>query len=232
VPSRSLPRFLLQAGFLVLVAAIAAVLHLGAWGIVVVMAGAFGAVVFAEWFMNRYGAARAPQQAAAPKAEPVPEAEPESEPQLLVAPLRMRPEPSPIPPPRFQTRAPTSPAVWPAQLPEAPVPKRAPKPAPAEPPSAPPPLPSPASAPQPAAAPPPPAPPPNPIAPSVIQRRRWNVFDLQNRASGIATTDPARHEEFMFLLLYLREFADVAGDLTEEFDGFVRESFPELVAAG
>ena len=83
-----------------------------------------------------------------------------------------------------------------------------------------------------AAAPPPPAPPPNPIAPSVIQRRRWNVFDLQNRASGIATTDPARHEEFMFLLLYLREFADVAGDLTEEFDGFVRESFPELVAAG
>jgi hypothetical protein len=70
------------------------------------------------------------------------------------------------------------------------------------------------------------------MAPPVIQRVRWNVFDLQDRASGIATTDPARHEECMFLLLYLREFADVAGDLTEEFDGFVRESFPELVAAG
>ena len=79
---------------------------------------------------------------------------------------------------------------------------------------------------------PPKAPAPRPPSPPVIQRRRWNVFDLQNRASGIATTDPARHEEFTFLLLYLRELADVAGDLTEEFDGFVRESFPELVAAG
>ena len=199
--SRSLPRFLLQAGFLILVAAIAALLHLGAWGIVVVMAGAFGVVVFAEWFMNRDGGARAPRQAAAPKAEPVPGAEPEPEPQPLVAPLRMRLEPAPILPPRSQTPAPSPPAVW-SPLPEAPVPKRAPEP------------------------------PPKPIAPPVIQRRRWNVFDLQNRASGIATTDPARHEEFMFLLLYLREFADVAGDLTEEFDGFVRDSFPELVASG
>ena len=79
---------------------------------------------------------------------------------------------------------------------------------------------------------PPEAPTPPPPSPPVVQRRRWNVFDLQNRASGIATTDPARHEEFTFLLLYLRELADVAGDLSEEFDGFVRESFPELVAAG
>jgi hypothetical protein len=202
VLSRSLPRFLLQAGFLILVAAIAALLHLGAWGIVVVMAGAFGAVVFAEWFMNRHGGARAPRQAAAPKAEPVPGAEPEPKPQPLVAPLRMRLEPAPILPPRPRTPAPSPPAVWPSPLPEAPVPKRAPEP------------------------------PPKPMAPPVIQRVRWNVFDLQDRASGIATTDPARHEECMFLLLYLREFADVAGDLTEEFDGFVRESFPELVAAG
>jgi hypothetical protein len=51
-------------------------------------------------------------------------------------------------------------------------------------------------------------------------------------ASGIATADPARHEELTFLLLYLRELADGAGDLTEEFDGFVRGLFPELVAAG
>ncbi len=206
--SRSLPRFLLQAGFLILVAAIAALLHLGAWGIVVVMAGAFGAVVFAEWFMNRDGGARAPRQAAAPKAERVPGAEPEPKPQPLVAPLRMRLEPAPILPPRSQTQAPSPPAVWPSPLPEAPVPKRAPEPPPA------------------------PAPPPKPMAQPVIQRVRWNVFDLQNRASSIATTDPARHEECMFLLLYLREFADVAGDLTEEFDGFVRESFPELVASG
>jgi len=34
------------------------------------------------------------------------------------------------------------------------------------------------------------------------------------------------------LLLYLRDFADVAGDLSDEFDSFVRGSSPEPVAAG
>ena len=33
------------------------------------------------------------------------------------------------------------------------------------------------------------------------------------------------------LLLYLREFADISGDLSEDFDTFVRESFPELIAS-
>jgi hypothetical protein len=65
----------------------------------------------------------------------------------------------------------------------------------------------------------------------VVERRRWNIFDLQNRARSIAGADPARDEEFTFLLLYLREFADVAGDLSVDFDGFVRESFPELIAS-
>ncbi len=62
VLSRSLPRFLLQAGFLILVATIAAVLHLNAWAIAVVMAGAFAAVVFAEWFIDpRRGRSRLPE---------------------------------------------------------------------------------------------------------------------------------------------------------------------------
>ena len=144
--SGNLLRFLLQAGFLILVAAIAAGLHLDAWVIVVVMGGAFAAVVVAEWFMTRKAGAPTFPKAAAP-GTPGREA------------------------------------------------------------------------------------PPAPPSPPAGQRRRWNVFDLQNRASGIATTDPARQEEFTFLLLYLRELADVAGDLSEEFDEFVRESFPELVAA-
>ena len=75
----------------------------------------------------------------------------------------------------------------------------------------------------------PPAPPPPPIAPPVVERRHWNVFDLQNRAREIAGADAARDEELSFLLLYLREFADVAGDLSEDFDPFVRESFPDLI---
>ena len=197
--SRSLPRFLLQAGFLILVATIAAVLHLNAWAIAVVMAGAFAAVVFAERFMTRNGGARASRKVAAPDV-----AEPEPATKSLLRPPVMRParepvRPRPRPVPAAAAAAPAGPV----------------KPAPTWP-----------SASQPKApAPPPPSPP-------VVQRRRWNVFDLQNRASGIATTDPARHEEFTFLLLYLRELADGAGDLTEEFDGFVRGSFPELVAAG
>ena len=214
VLSRSPPRFLLQAGFLILVATIAAVLHLNAWAIVVVMAGAFAAVVCAERFMTREGGARASLKAAA--SEPV--AEPE--PQPLAAPRgRMRPEPATksllLPPVGPLTREPVRPGPRPVPAAAAAAPLGPVKPAPTWP----------SASPPKASAPPPPSPP-------VVQRRRWNVFDLQNRASGIATTDPARHEEFTFLLLYLRELADVAGDLTEEFDGFVRESFPELVAAG
>jgi len=199
VLSRSLPRFLLQAGFLILVATTAAVLHLNAWAIAVVMAGAFAAVVFAEWFISREGGARASRKVAAPD---VAESEPATKSLLrppVTPPAREPVRPRPRPAPAAAVAAPAGPVrpapTWPsASRPKAPTP-------------------------------PPPSPP-------VVQRRRWNIFDLQNRASGIATTDPVRQEELMFLLLYLREFADVAGDLSEEFDGFVRESFPELVAAG
>ncbi len=63
------------------------------------------------------------------------------------------------------------------------------------------------------------------------ERRRWNLFDLGNRARRIAGRDVARDEEISFLLLYLREFADMGGDLNEEFDSFVRESFPDLIGS-
>jgi hypothetical protein len=167
VLSRSLPRFLLQAGLLIGVAAIAAVLHLDAWAIVVVMAAAFGGVVCAEWLTTRGAGARTVSAATATAvAEPVPEPAPVPEPKPIAAPPPKRPRPKGTPLLR--------------------------------PPGA----------------------------------RRWNVFDLQNRARSIAGADSARDEEFTFLLLYLREFADVAGDLSDDFDGFVRESLPELIASG
>ena len=197
--SPSLSRFLLQAGFLILVATIAAVLHLNAWAIAVVMAGAFAGVVFAERFMNRERGARASRKVTAPDV-----AEPEPAPKLLLGP--------PVTP---AAREPARPRPRPVPAAAAAALAAAVEPAPAWP-----------SASQPE------APTPQSPSPTVVQRRRWNVFDLQNTASGIVTTDPARHEELTFLLLYLREQADVAGDLSEEFDGFVRESFPELVAAG
>ncbi len=63
-------------------------------------------------------------------------------------------------------------------------------------------------------------------------RRRWNVFELEERARAIAGSDPARDEELSFLLLHLRELADVSGELSEDFDGFVRGSFPDLIGRG
>ncbi|HKP19400.1 MAG TPA: hypothetical protein VJT84_13050, partial [Gaiellaceae bacterium] len=80
--------------------------------------------------------------------------------------------------------------------------------------------------PEPEAAPPPaPAPQPAPV----VEPRRWNVFDLEQRGRKVAGADPERDEERDFLLLHLRQFGDVSGDLPEHFDSFVRESFPELI---
>jgi hypothetical protein len=77
----------------------------------------------------------------------------------------------------------------------------------------------------PAAAPPEPVR-PAPVVPSPVQ---WNLFELQSRARKIAGRDPSRDEEWGFLFLYLREFANTDGLLSADFDSFIRESFPELL---
>src|SRR3954447_753807 len=56
VLTRSFPRFLIQAALLILVAAIAAMIHLGPLTIVLVMAAAFGIVVGTEWLATRESA--------------------------------------------------------------------------------------------------------------------------------------------------------------------------------
>ena len=53
--SRSVPRFLLEAAFLVVAAAVAALAHLDAVEIVIVMAGAFVLVVVGEWAATTRG---------------------------------------------------------------------------------------------------------------------------------------------------------------------------------
>jgi hypothetical protein len=63
----------------------------------------------------------------------------------------------------------------------------------------------------------------------VPERRRWNIYDLQSRARQRGGRDPARDEELSFLLLYLRELADTAGNLSEDLDPFVRASFADLI---
>lgn len=67
--------------------------------------------------------------------------------------------------------------------------------------------------------------PAEPARPKTAPRLRPPGLDAR-----VVGRDVARDEELSFLLLYLREFADLGGDLSEEFDGFVRESFSDLIA--
>lgn len=71
-----------------------------------------------------------------------------------------------------------------------------------------------------------PEPPPAPPAP-----QEWNLWELERRARDHAGA-AARDEEWNALFVYLREYADTEGALPLEFDGLVRESFAELIAAG
>jgi hypothetical protein len=61
--------------------------------------------------------------------------------------------------------------------------------------------------------------------------QRWNLWDLERLSRERTGADPARDEERTFLLMYLREFADADGMLPMDFDGLVRDSFGDLVAA-
>jgi hypothetical protein len=203
---------------------VAAAVHLSAGAIIGVVAAAFGVVALSEWLATR---ARGRQREAASLAS-LPEKRvvvrpPETERRQPSTgwsewePARERRLERPVP---AVERAPAAAVqVRPAPVP-IPVAEEI-QPSPGvrltpEPEPAPPPLPEHASEPV-----PPPAP--------VVERRRWNVFDLEQRTRQAAGADPERDEERGLLLLYLREFGDVSGDLPEHFDPFVRESFPELL---
>jgi hypothetical protein len=75
----------------------------------------------------------------------------------------------------------------------------------------------------------PPVPEPAPAAPTPAPRE-WNLWELERRARDYAG-DAARDEEWTALFVHLRQFADTEGQLPEEFDGLVRESFAELIQA-
>jgi hypothetical protein len=80
---------------------------------------------------------------------------------------------------------------------------------------------------------PPAAPPREPVAlPLSYATREWNLWELERRARERAGLDPLRDQEWSFLLMYLREFADADGILPPDFDPLVRESFAELIGAG
>ena len=145
-------------------------------------------------------------------------APPEAAPPPAVAPPPPAPAPAPVvaPPPPVVAHRP--PVATPAPPVEAPTPSvEAPTPS--------------VEAPVPAA-PPPPVDAPGPPAASPRGDGGWNLWTLESAAREQAGRDPVRDEERSFLLMYLREFADAEGNLPDEFDGLVRDSFGDLVGSG
>jgi hypothetical protein len=65
--------------------------------------------------------------------------------------------------------------------------------------------------------------------PPSAEPRAWNVWELESLAREQARLEPERGEEWSYLFVHLRQFADAKGKLPSEFDGLVRESFGELL---
>jgi hypothetical protein len=91
-----------------------------------------------------------------------------------------------------------------------------------------------------------PAPPPGPTpaaepAPEIVQPRvvalpqrsyaprQWNLWELEKLARAEAQEHPERRDEWAFLFVHLRQFANAEGELPAEFDSLVRESFGSMI---
>jgi len=197
----SIARFLLEAGFLVLVAAAVGLAELGTPWIALVMFCAWLLVAVVERSEGRTGASRRVAQA---EHEPEPVAETPSTEPLPAAP-EPEPEGEPEPEPEGEPE--------PEPVPEAkPVLTVAPPPPPR-----PPPEPEPETSVE-----------PEVVVPLVRRDstpREWNVWDLERIASEEEDQSPARDEERAVLLMSLRQFANASGDLPVDFDPLIREAF-------
>ena len=60
-------------------------------------------------------------------------------------------------------------------------------------------------------------------------QRQWNIWDLERLARAEASAHPERRDEWAFLFVHLRQFANADGELPVEFDSLVRESFGSLL---
>ncbi|HEX6490337.1 MAG TPA: hypothetical protein VF002_03055 [Gaiellaceae bacterium] len=221
-------RFVLEAAFLVVVAAVCWAVHLSWLGIVPAMAGAWVLVSFLEraalqqrastpagrlgWLLGRPGE----HEAEEPLPEPVP-APQGSHVTVLEQAAEHPPEPEP------ETPGPVPEPAPPAPEPEPPTPEPVPLAPTLR--SLPPPTPEPM---------PEPIPEPSGAEPAVAYlprrdgaAREWNVWELERIAHAQEGEDTARDEELAFLLLELRQFADADGRLPVTFDPVVRESFGE-----
>jgi hypothetical protein len=61
------------------------------------------------------------------------------------------------------------------------------------------------------------------------QPREWNLWDLERLARAESQRNPERRDEWAFLFVHLRQFANADGQLPREFDSLLRESFGGLL---
>lgn len=214
-------RFILEAAFLILVAAICWAAGLSWKGIIPAMAGAWVLVTLVERSANSDRRAETDAEEAEPA---VADAQPPSHVTVLEDEPAAEQPPTPMPEP--------APAPSPEPIPPAPEPSP-PRPEPT-------PLPDPnpqlRALPDPEPEPQPPAAPPSPAVVRLPQAdgapREWNVWDLERIAREREGEDGTRDEELAFLLLELRQFANADGMLPASFDPVIRETFGELLYAG
>lgn len=213
-------RFVLEAGFIVVVAAVCWAAQLTWRGIVPAMAAAWLLVTLVERSVTQDGSRfrRARPTEPAVVTEPsIPD--PPSHVTLLEPEPAAEHPPMPMPPdPEPPTPEPAPPVPEPdTPEPEEPVPQLEA-------------VPDPEPEPEPE-----PDPDPVPAVAYLPQRdgapREWNVWELERIAREIEGRDPVRDQELAFLLIELRQFADADGRLAASFDPVVRETFRELLYA-
>jgi outer membrane biosynthesis protein TonB len=219
-PTAARLRFLLEAAFLVIVAAVCWAAHLTWRGIVPAMAGAWLLVTLVERaaVQSRGGAAEAEPEPPPPESSHVTVLETEPAAEALE---EHPPVPDPAePPPPTPEPAPPVPEPEPTPEPEEPVPQLELVPEP-EPEPAPEPEHEAEAEPEPSVA---------YLQPPVDGgTREWNVWELERVARDIEGRDPVRDAELAFLLVELRQFANADGQLAPGFDPVVRESFGDLL---
>jgi hypothetical protein len=221
-------RFLLEAAFIILIAAATAVAHLGKLWIALSVGGAWLLVSVVERSAIREGSLLhreslgflfAGRQARIEPAEPVDEELPapydfSSEPAADEHPPTPLPEPEPAPepaPPAPEPEPPTpEPGAPPPQLRSVPSPEPVPLPEPVR-----------EDVPEPVAF----------LPRDGGEPREWNIWELERLTREGEGRDPGRDQELAFVLLELRQFANADGQLPVSFDGVVRESFGELLYA-
>jgi outer membrane biosynthesis protein TonB len=220
--SASRVRFVLEAAFLVVVAAVCYEAHLSWRGIVPAMAVAWALVTLVErTAMRDHSSLRAGRLGALfgafgehAAAEPQPASEPApSHVTVLETAEEHPPEPQPEPMPAPEPVPPAPEPEPPTPEPVPPAPTLRPLPAPPEPALE--------------------APLREPAVAYLPRRdgaeREWNVWELEQIAHAQEGEDAARDQELAFLLLELRQFADADGRLSTTFDPVIRESFGELL---